>query len=238
MSERGFVEGPIDGLSWSVPTGCTGIGDDLVDLVGARLISVSETEEGESLAEAKIKQMTGGDTLKGRPLYGKYVEFQIKGKIWLATNSLPGINNTDHGIWRRIQAIPFNRTFSAEEQDRSLGSKLQGELPGILNWAIQGCLDWQDQGLNPPKLILDQVAEYKTSMDSVCQFVEQECEVEPNNRFGSSKLYEEYRHWCQAMGNKPQSTTSFKKALEKLPGVYQNRASSGMQWNGIQPALG
>lgn len=129
MSERGFVEGPIDGLSWSVPTGCTGIGDDLVDLVGARLISVSETEEGESLAEAKIKQMTGGDTLKGRPLYGKYVEFQIKGKIWLATNSLPGINNTDHGIWRRIQAIPFNRTFSAEEQDRSLGSKLQGELP-------------------------------------------------------------------------------------------------------------
>ena len=95
-----------------VAQGGTSIGDDLVDLAGARLITVSETEEGQSLAEAKIKQMTGGDTLKGRPLYGSYVEFKITGKLWLATNSLPQINNSDHGIWRRIMAIPFNRTFT------------------------------------------------------------------------------------------------------------------------------
>ena len=69
-----------------IANGGNSIGDDLVDLVGARLISVSETEEGQSLAEAKIKQMTGGDTLKGRPLYGNYVEFTIQGKLWLATN--------------------------------------------------------------------------------------------------------------------------------------------------------
>ncbi|SFD82027.1 phage/plasmid primase, P4 family, partial [Tritonibacter multivorans] len=134
-----------------IARGGNSVGDDLVDLVGARLISVSETEEGEALAEAKIKQMTGGDTLKGRPLYGKFIEFQIQGKIFLATNSLPAINNTDHGIWRRIQAIPFNRTFKAEEQDRDLGRKLMAELPGILNWAVKGCMEWQKQGLNPPK---------------------------------------------------------------------------------------
>ena len=64
--------------------------------------------------------MTGGDVLKGRPLNGSWLEFSIIGKIFLATNSLPQINNTDHGIWRRIQAIPFNRTFSAEEQDKEL----------------------------------------------------------------------------------------------------------------------
>ena len=93
----------------------------------------TETEEGQSLAEAKIKQMTGGDTLKGRPLYGSYVEFKITGKLWLATNSLPQINNSDHGIWRRIMAIPFNRTFTAQEQDKALQSKLMVELPGILN---------------------------------------------------------------------------------------------------------
>ena len=70
-----------------VAKGSTSVGDDLVDLVGARLLPVSETEEGEGLAKAKSKQMTGGDVLKGRPLYGKYIHFSISGKILLATNS-------------------------------------------------------------------------------------------------------------------------------------------------------
>ena len=78
---------------------------------------MSETEKGEALAEAKIKQMTGGDVLKARPLYGKYIQFEIIGKILLATNSLPSINNTDHGIWRQIHAILFSRTLTAEEQN-------------------------------------------------------------------------------------------------------------------------
>ena len=220
-----------------VAKGSTSVGDDLVDLVGARFIPVSETEEGEALAEAKIKQMTGGDVLKARPLYGKYIQFSIIGKIFLATNSLPQINNTDHGIWRRIQAIPFNRTFTAEEQDKDLGSKLTKELSGILNWAIQGCLDWQEQGLNPPQVVLDQVATYKTEMDSIAKFVEQECDIDPNTKYPASKLYEAYRHFCQAIGRKPQSTNAFKKALDKLTNVYQSRTASGMQWHGIQPVL-
>ena len=147
----------------------------------------------------KTKQMTGGEVLKARPLYGKYIQFQIIGKILLATNSLPSINGTDHGIWRRIQAIRFNRTFTAEEQ-----------------------------GLNPPQVVLDQVASYKTEMDSIAQFVEQECSLEPETKYAASKLYEAYRHFCQAIGRKPQSTNAFKKALDKLTGVYQSHTSSGM----------
>ena len=76
--------------------------------------------------------------------------------------SYPQINNTDHGIWRRIKAIPFNRTFSAEEQDKTLGDKLIQELPGILNWAIEGCLAWQADELQTPQVVDDQVAEYKS----------------------------------------------------------------------------
>jgi putative DNA primase/helicase len=220
-----------------VAKGSSSIGDDLVDLVSARLISVSETEAGEALAEAKIKQMTGGDVLKGRPLYGSWLEFSIIGKIFLATNSLPQINNTDHGIWRRIQAIPFNRTFTAEQQDKDLGIKLTAELSGILNWAIKGCLAWQEQGLNPPQVVLDQVRAYKTEMDSIAQFIEQECSLEADTKYSASKLYEAYRLFCQALGRKPQSTNAFKKALEKLPNVYQHRTSSGMQWQGIQPVI-
>ena len=87
----------------------------LVDLIGARLITVSETEEGQSLAEAKIKQMTGGDHFKSYDRCTEHISSSASlVKLWLATNSLPQINNTDHGIWRRIKAIPFNRTFTGE----------------------------------------------------------------------------------------------------------------------------
>ena len=111
---------------------------------------ISETETGEALADANIKQMIGRDVPKGRPLYGSGLEFNIIGRILLATNSLPQINNTDHGIWHRIQAISFNCTFTAEQQDKDIGSKLIKELPAILNWLIQGFLDWREPGLNPP----------------------------------------------------------------------------------------
>jgi putative DNA primase/helicase len=134
-------------------------------------------------------------------------------------------------------ACPFNRTFTAEQQDKDLGIKLTAELSGILNWAIQGCLEWQEQGLNPPQVVLDQVRAYKTEMDSIAQFIEQECSLEADTKYSASKLYEAYRHYCQAIGRKPQSTNAFKKALEKLPNVYQHRTSSGMQWQGIQPVI-
>ena len=220
-----------------IANGGNSIGDDLVDLIGARLITVSETEEGQSLAEAKIKQMTGGDRLKGRPLYGSHIQFNIIGKLWLATNSLPQINNTDHGIWRRIKAIPFNRTFSAEEQDKNLSDKLLKELPGILNWAIEGCLNWQNNGLQTPDIVEAQVAEYRISMDSISQFIQDECEVDKDHSCAAFKFFQAYRDWCSGAGRKSQSQASFKRSLEKITGVHQHRSSNGLQWHGIQPCL-
>ena len=117
-------------------------------LIGARLITVSETEEGQSLAEAKIKQMTGGDVLKGRPYMAVGWSLVSLGSFGWPQIVLPQINNTDHGIWRRIQAIPFNRTFTAKNRTKTSAINLLKELPGILNWAIKGCLDWQEQGFN------------------------------------------------------------------------------------------
>ena len=84
---------------------------------------------------------------------------------------------------------------------------------------------------------LSDFSAYKTEMDSIAQFVEQECSLEPETKYPASKLYEAYRHFCQAIGRKPQSTNAFKKALDKLTGVYQSRSSSGMQWQGIQPVI-
>ena len=87
------------------------------------------------------------------------------------------------------------------------------------------------------QIVLEQVSNYKTVMDSIAGFIDHECSVEADFKYPASKLYEAYRHFCQAIGRKPQSTNAFKKALDKLANVYQSRTSSGMQWHGIQPVL-
>ena len=181
--------------------------------------------------------MTGGAKLKGQSLYGTNIQFNIIGKLWLATNSLPQINNTDHGIRCRIKAKPFNRTFSVEEQDKNLIEKLLQDLRGILNWAIEGCLAWQNNGLQTPDIVEAQVADYRISMDSISQFIQDECEVGKDHSCTASKFFQAYRDWCFGAGCKPQSQTTSKRALEKLSGVYRNRSSNGLQWYGIQPCL-
>ena len=86
-------------------------------------------------------------------------------------------------------------------------------------------------------MVLDQVSAYKSEMDSIAQFIEQECSLEANAKYSASKLYETYRQFCQALGRKPHSTNAFKKALDKLVNVYQSRTSSRMQWHGIEPLM-
>ena len=60
---------------------------------------------------------------------------------------------------------------------------------------------------------LSDFSAYKTEMDSFAQFIRDECKLDPDIKYPASKLYETYRHYCQAIGRKPQSTAAFKKAL-------------------------
>ena len=91
--------------------------------------------------------------------------------------------------------------------------------------------------MNPPQVVLDQVSAYKTEMDSIAEFIDHECSVEADLKHPAAKLYEAYRHYCQAIGRKPQSTNAFKKASDKLVNVYQSRSASGMQWHGIRSLM-
>ena len=86
-------------------------------------------------------------------------------------------------------------------------------------------------------MILEQVSSFNTEMDSITQFVEQERSLATETKYPASRLYEDYRHYCQILGRKPQSNGAFKKALDKLVNVYQSRSSSGMQWHGIEPLM-
>ncbi|BBM86655.1 phage/plasmid primase, P4 family [Candidatus Uabimicrobium amorphum] len=137
------------------------IPNDLAALKGARFVPTVETEQGGKLAESLIKQITGGDTIQARFLHKEFFEYKPEFKIWMATNHRPTIEGNDMAIWERLCVVPFNTTIPAQERDKFLSYKLAQELSGILNWAIKGCLNWQERGLCKPDSIEKYTNKYK-----------------------------------------------------------------------------
>jgi putative DNA primase/helicase len=117
------------------------INNDIARLQGARLVTTSEPDANQCFAEGVIKQMTGGDTMTARYLRKEYFEFKPRFKLIMATNHKPNIKGKDFGIWRRVRLVPFGIVIPPHEQDQQLEKKLYDELPGILAWAVRGCLE-------------------------------------------------------------------------------------------------
>jgi putative DNA primase/helicase len=149
---------------------------DLARLAGARFIAVSELSEGRRLDEGLIKTLTGQDKIVARFLHGSDFEFSLQGKLVLPMNVRPDIRGTDDGIWRRLVPIPFRVRIT--EVDRTLEPALQGpELPGILRWAVEGCLAWQREGLQLPDAITVATAEFREEQDLFKAFLADHCEL-------------------------------------------------------------
>jgi putative DNA primase/helicase len=189
--------------------------NDLAYLVGKRLVAASEGERGQKLAESKIKMMTGGDRIVCRHLYQDYFTFNPHFKLWLATNNLPAITGSDDAIWRRIMVIPFPVTIPETERDHRLGDRLSEELPGILNWAMEGLKEWRQQGLNPPLQVRQSTGDYREENDSVGQWIEAACIVKPELRSTMKELYDSYKPWCENNGAEAMQNSCFGKELTR-----------------------
>ena len=158
---------------------------EIADLFGKRFVAAVETGEGHKLNEPFVKEATGGDAITARRLYQNFWTFEPSHKLWLATNHRPRILDTSHGMWRRLHLVPFNVQFQKPDDpsrdttiplaDLGLESKLTEELPGILAWAVRGCLQWQKQGLKPPQIVQDATEVYKAEQDALGQFIEDCC---------------------------------------------------------------
>jgi putative DNA primase/helicase len=168
------------------------IPNDIARLAGARLATAIETRQGQRLDEEMVKQLTGGDPVTARFLHGEFFEFHPVAKLWLATNHKPKITGTDEGIWSRVRLVPFDVTIPPGERDRHLADKLKAELPGILNWAIEGCLDWQQRGIDPPALVVDVNEDYRREEDTLAEFIEQCCVTGPSEHAYPKDLHDAY----------------------------------------------
>lgn len=205
---------------------------DIARLKGARLVTSSEPNEGVRLDEGLVKQLTGGDRVTARHLYGKEFEFEPEFKLWLATNHKPIIRGTDDGIWRRLNLIPFTVQIPDHKVDKNLTHKLRMEMVGILNWCITGCLMWQREGLKQPKAVADASKEYRNEMDVITRFIEECCETGPGMKIKASELFNAYRDWARENNEHDFSNTKFGKEVSKK--FHKKKSNGIMIYEGIK----
>ena len=210
-----------------------GIRNDIARLKGARFVTATESEAGKRMAESLVKQLTGGDQVSARFLYGEFFEFQPAFKLFLGTNHRPKIIGSDEGIWRRIRLIPFTVTIPPSERDKKLTAKLKLEAEGILNWAIAGLRDWFDGGLKDPDEVLMATKEYRQREDAIAHFLESCCKLQSDARAGSEALYKQYCGWAETNNEYLLNSRDFSKTLEER-GFAKKHTAQGTTWFGIE----
>ena len=206
---------------------------EVARLHGMRLVVGSETEEGSRLAESRVKDLTGGDTLTGRFLYAEFFDFKPRFKLWMFGNHKPEIRGTDEGIWRRVRLIPFLVHFADHRQDPQLAAKLADELPGILQWAMDGARLWLSDGLKSPPRVNEASAEYREEEDTLADFLGDEVEDAPTGRIESGEMFLYYQAWAARNGIRyPLTLRSLTKQLRER-GMRLTRTNGKRRWEGV-----
>lgn len=202
----------------------SGANSDIARLKGSRLVTTTEPNDGVRLDEGLVKQLTGGDKVTARHLYGNEFEFDPEFKIWMATNHKPIIRGTDDGIWRRLKMIPFEYQIPDNKVDKNLKYKLRKELSAILNWALEGALKWQKEGLKNPRVVEKANQEYRVEMDVTELFIQECCEVDEDYSIQAKTLYQTYIEWAKENGQYQMSNTRFGK---EMGNKFNKRKSDG-----------
>lgn len=186
---------------------------DLARLDGARLVSASETEEGRAWAEARIKQLTGGDRIAARFMRQDFFEFTPRFKLFIVGNYRPRLHNVDEAMRRRFNIIPFIHV--PPKPDKELEEKLVDEHPQILAWMIEGARRWYESGLTRPKAIADATDRYFEDQDMIGQWLAERCEIRPGAMGRASSLYDSWRDFARENGEAEGSQKAFGEMLGK-----------------------
>ena len=194
---------------------------EVADLEGVRFVANAEVEKGKPFAEVLIKQLTGSDKIRARKMRQDFYEFEPTHKLIIAANHRPIIKGNDEGIWRRVLRLPWLRKI--EKKDPFFLDKLKAEAPGILRKLVEGCQQWQQDGLCPPAAVQMATAEYREEMDLLAEFLEDCCEVAESLTVKKKTLYLTYTDWCEGFRQKPVGYNLFCRQLSERGFVAQPR---------------
>jgi P4 family phage/plasmid primase-like protien len=217
---------------------------DIARLAGSRFVASIEVDEGKSLAEGLVKQITGGDTVTARFLYKSEFEFLPQFKLWLAANHAPEIKHDDAAMWRRILKLPFEISVPEDRRDPAIKETLKDTAKAgaaILAWAVRGCLDWQKQGLAVPEKVTVATDQYRRDQDPLREFILSSCVLSENVKAPASSLRSEYESWCREAGEKPIYGAAWGEALRSRGCTQDRQRLNGVLmrvWQGIGLIVG
>ena len=214
---------------------------DLARLPGTRLVRASEPERGVQFKEALIKSLTGGEPMLVRSLNKEFFEFRPHFKMVLSGNHKPEIGGVDHGIWRRMKFVlwPVTIPDGEKRQMDDVLEELWAERSGILNWLIEGCLDYLNDGLRTPQEIVDSTASYREEMDPVGAFVGACVVAAPKTTDGlvstvpARAMYNAYLAWAYANAVRAWKEKSFAMAMSQK-GFTKEKHVSGLRYLSVR----
>jgi P4 family phage/plasmid primase-like protien len=212
--------------------------ESLANVQGKRFIMPSELEIRARLAMGLLKTLTGQDKDVAASHKGeKEINFKPICKIWIFGNHKPIVTDTGNSFWRRLKLIPFNNAIDEDKKDKNLPDDLQRELSGVLNWAISGCLEWQQEnGFGECKLIISATQKYREESDELKAFIDDAAEIDRENEdyFTTKKaLKEAYGQWCEENGRYPLRSSEFIEQL-RAKGIIEGKRNNQRGWLGIK----
>lgn len=202
---------------------------ELARLRGVRLAIASETEEGKRWAEAKIKRLTGGDPVAARFMRQDFFEYSPTFKLFIIGNHRPSLRGIDEAMRRRLHLIPFTVTIPEAERDPELPEKLRAEWPAVLRWAIDGCLAWQREGLNPPEAVRAATDDYLEAEDALSLWIEEAVDLDPDAWEASGSLFASWKRWAEAAGEYVGSQKRFAGVLQERGYAPKRQPGTGLR---------
>lgn len=208
---------------------------ELADLFGARLVVCQEVSKGRTFNEQRVKELTGNEgALRVRRMNEDFWEFAPTFKIAIAGNHQPRVVDDTDSIWDRMRKVPFRVRIANEQIDPHLFDKLRAEFPGILRWALAGCLDWQTNGLPAPKAVAVATESYRTDEDTLGRFFADCCVLEAEARITTKSIASAVAEWCVVNGEREISRKAITDRLKSTPGCAEKRTNRARGWTGIR----
>ncbi|MCV7631673.1 phage/plasmid primase, P4 family [Micrococcus luteus] len=209
-------------------------GPEMMQLLGARLVIGSETEEGKPLDAALMKRLTGGDPITARHLYQAPVTWEPSHQFMYVTNHLPKVKGNDPAVWRRVRVIPFDVVIPPEHRDSALPERLRASADAVVTWAARGWFDYLDRGgMDDPEAVTAATDAYAVQSDAVRRFVAEACTTAPGASARSSDLHRAWAAWATTDGADPLSAKAFGAELDRL-GYPAKRTKVGA----VRPGIG
>lgn len=208
----------------------------LASLVGKRMATATEAPEGRAFNEEAIKQVTGGDTLRGRHMYKDGFGFVPKFKPWFSGNNKPTIHGVSEGTWSRFNLIPCQNDIPEHKRVKNLKDLLRAELGGILAWAVRGSMEWHKVGLQPPQKVREAVLEYRSENDNVGRWIQERCSIRPDLTMPAGEGVKDYNGWARDLHEKEITANMFGRRLGQYHAGLLKREKNGsglVVWRGI-----